>query len=163
MIATQLQDGLLEELEEILKDELFKNESYDLEDEISKEYIPLNFFTQDLPLESSREEDESHFPYIIVKMDSGSVQDADSAHEVKVIVVVGLFDNNSNKQGYRDVMHIINMIYERFAKNPLLCNQYVAKMPFNWALQDEDTHPYYFGGFEMSFEIPAIKKEDEYA
>lgn len=163
MIPLQLQDDLMAELKDILKDELFKNESYDPEDEDSKEYIPLNIYAQNLPLESSREEDDNFFPYMVVKLETGGIQDYSSAHEVKVVVVLGLFDDEKNRQGYRDVMHVINVIYERFAKNPMLNHQYMAKLPMNWALQDEDTHPYYFGGFEMTFEIPAVKKEDKFA
>lgn len=164
MIATELQDDLIEELKNVLKNELFKNEYYDPDNKSSSEYIPLNFFAQSLPIESSREDEEdTHFPYVIVKLDNGTVPDADSPHEVKVVIVIGLYDNDNKNQGHRDVLHIISMIYERFAKQPMLIHKYVAKESFNWALQDEETHPYYFGGIELSFDIPAIKKEDEFA
>ena len=143
MIPLRLQDDLIAELKEILKDELFNNESYAPEDENSKEYIPLNIFAQNLPLESSREEENSLFPYMVVKLDNGVISDYASAHEVKIVIVLGIFDEEKDAQGHRDVLHIINMIYERFAKKPMLNNQYMAKLSFNWALQDEDTHPYY--------------------
>lgn len=164
MIATQLQDDLISELQNVLRNELFKNENHDPDEPASKECIPLNFYSQSLPIESSRDDDEkSYFPYVIVKLDSGNIPDTSSAHEVKTIIVIGLYDNNLNNQGYRDILHIINMIYERFAENPCLCKKYIAKEPFNWALQDEETHPYFFGGIELSFDIPAVKREDEFA
>ena len=164
MIAIELQDDLIEELQDLFRNEKFKNESYDPTDETSQKYVPIRMFSQDLPIESSREDDEdNHFPYLIVKLDSGKMPDETSAHEVKVVILIGIFDDSNNNQGHRDVLHIINMIYERFAKKPMLKHQYVAKMPFEWALQDENVHPYFFGGIEMSFDIPAVRREDELA
>lgn len=163
MIPVQLQDDLIAELKVLLREELFKKENYDQEEEDSTKYIPLNIYAQNLLIESSREGDNSLFPYMVVKLDRGTISNYASAHEVNVVIVLGIFDDSRDAQGHRDVLHIINMIYERFAKNPMLNHKYMAKLPFNWALQDEDTEDYYFGGIEMTFEIPALKKEDEFA
>lgn len=156
MIPTFLQDDLNEELKEILKDSTFKD--------TNGERKKINVFSQDLPVESNREdEDEDPFPYIINKLDSGDIQSEESAHEVKVLLIIGIYDEDRNRQGYKDVLHIINKIYERFAKQNVLNKRYVVKVPFRWTLQDEDTHPYYFGGIEMSFDIPAVRRENDLA
>ena len=58
-------------------------------------------------------------PYIIVRTNEETFQDANSAQEVDLILVICVYDNNPNRQGYRDVLHIIQEIYGRYAKNPL--------------------------------------------
>ena len=113
MIPTFLQDDLNEELKEILKNSTFKD--------TNGERKKINVFSQDLPVESNREdEDEDPFPYIINKLDSGDIQSEESAHEVKVLLLIGIYDEDRNRQGYKDVLHIINKIYERVAKQNVL-------------------------------------------
>lgn len=155
MIPSELQDALNKELKTLFINQRFLNQDKDLES--------VNIFSQDLPIESNREdEDEDLFPYIITRLIDGSV-DTNEPYIVRTLLIIGIYDENPNKQGYKDVLHIINMIYERFAKNPILADQFTANMPFSWSLQDEDTHPYFFGGIELSFRIPSItRRETEY-
>ena len=35
--------------------------------------------------------------------------------------------------------------------------------PFDWALQDEESFPYFFGAASMTFATAAIRKEDRFA
>lgn len=46
---------------------------------------------------------------------------------------------------------------------PLFANQFMFQDPFDWALQDEESYPYYFGAASMTFKTAAIRKEDKYA
>ena len=57
----------------------------------------------------------------------------------------------------------IQRICDRFAAKPLLAQKYYARQHIQWALQDEDTYPYYFGGIEITFNLPKIGREDDYA
>jgi len=156
VIATYLQDALNKELKELFINETYLNQN--------KEHEKIKIFSQSLPVESNREdEDEDPFPYVINRLIDGSVEDENSAHEVKLMLIIGIYDEDKKKQGYRDVLHIINKIYERFARNNILDRRYVARLPFKWTLQYEDSHPYYFGGIEMSFDTPAIRRENEFA
>lgn len=155
MIPIALQDALSRELKKLFSNETYLNQS--------NTYEGIKVFSQDLPAESNREDEENDpFPYIINRLVDGNVTDESSAHEVKLILIIGIYDQAQNKQGYRDVLHIIQTIYERFGKENVLDKRYVAKMPFKWTLQEEDSHPYYFGGIEMSFDIPAIRRENPF-
>ena len=48
-------------------------------------------------------------------------------------------------------------------KNPMLANQFMFQDPFNWALQDEESFPYFFGAASLTFRASAIRKEDKFA
>ena len=149
-----LQDALIKELEEMFKSEKFQSSTLD--------YKNIKVFPQSLPQERNREDDEDEpFPYIIVRLVDGETPDYNSAHEVKVFLIIGMYYLDRDKQGHRAVLNIINRVRERFQKNRVLSNQFVYTPPCNWTLQDEDTHPYYFGGIELNFEIPEIRVEDE--
>ena len=157
MIPTQLQDALVKELSRLFKDFKLKSPN-------KNEMVELTILPQDLPIIYKYEDDEENepFPYMIVKLDSGNIDDGE-AHKVKVLILIGIFDNNENKQGYRDVLNIIDRIYIRFGKDRMLDHQYEVEWPFRWQLYEDDTHPYYFGGIEMSFNIPSVLREDDLA
>lgn len=74
-----------------------------------------------------------------------------------------------NRQGYRDVLHIIQEIYGRYAKNPMVRikpdsgnavgGPWSIVYPIKWVTQQDDTHPYYFGAMSLKFEAPAVRQE----
>ncbi len=130
--------------------------------------VPLNVFTHDTPIRASgdTEDDEENAappePYVVVKTNAGNIASESEPQTVTAVCVICTYDDNSGRQGARDVLHIIDKIYERFAKYPRL-GAACMKYPVDWVLQDEDTYPYYFGGLQMQFEIPAIQKEDPFS
>ena len=86
---------------------------------------PIRVYSQDLPIIEGMDETEDRTeeipePYIIVRTNEGNIPDANSAQEIDLILVVCVYDNDPNRQGYRDVLHIIQEIYGRYAKNPMV-------------------------------------------
>ena len=84
---------------------------------------PIRVYPQDLPIIEGMDETEDRTeeipePYIIVRTSEGNIPDANSAQEIDLILVVCVYDNDPNRQGYRDVLHIIQEIYGRYAKIP---------------------------------------------
>ena len=77
-------------------------------------------------------------------------------------MIIGVIDRDFNNQGHKDVLNIIQKIYERFAKNAILAQKYECVMPIEWALQDEESFPYFFGGMALNFETIPIRREDPY-
>ncbi|MFR8283727.1 hypothetical protein [Dysosmobacter sp.] len=135
---------------------------------------PIRVYSQDLPIIEGLDETEDRTeeipePYIIVRTNEGNIPDANSAQEIDLILVVCTYDRNPNRQGYRDVLHIIQEIYGRYAKNPLVRikadsggvrgGPWSVKYPIKWVTQQEDTHPYYFGAMSLKFEAPAVRQE----
>ncbi|PKM72846.1 MAG: hypothetical protein CVU91_07410 [Firmicutes bacterium HGW-Firmicutes-16] len=129
--------------------------------------VALNVFVHDIPVIQGDDEGDSEAPppepYIVVKATSGNIASEDDPQAVTVVLVICVFDDANERQGHKDILHIIQKVYERFAKNPVLAGKFVLKYPIDWVLQDEDTYPYYFGGMQLLFECHAIKKEDPLA
>lgn len=176
MVALQLQDALAEEIKNLTSHMRLKNPR--------GEDVPLNVFKQNLPIvlrenkeilpgdeeldedyQNQEEEAGKHFPYCIVKLDSGGSEDAESAHIIKTVLVVGLYDDSLEANGYRNILNIFEDIRQRFRKNPILNGQYQAEEKISWALPDDDmeTNPYCFGAMYMEWITAEIRREDPLA
>lgn len=155
MTPLELQDELVEEISRILAGCTYKTSKGNS--------IPINVFPQALPI-CEADEEEDPFPYIIVRLRSGEDEGGgDSFNTVSVIVIVGMWDNDLSAQGHRDVMNVIQKIYQRFQANPDLNRKAVYAGDFQWALDEDPEYPYSFGACYMKFCIAAIRREDEFA
>lgn len=154
MTATMLQEELVKELETIFKGDLSKNSL--------GEYVKLNVYEQQLPI---REDEDSPdpMPYIIVRLETGSTKSGTDPQEVLVTLLFGYFDDSPENNGHKGVLGMIQKVHERFEKQPMLANQFMFQDPFDWALQDEESFPYFFGAASMTFKTAAIRKEDKFA
>lgn len=170
MTPLDLQDDLVAELKELFQPFLYKVpmdlEDLDTEDgeaaALAKR-VPLNVYSQALPVQQSDEE-EDPVPYLIVRLSSGEDSGGESSfNTVKLVIIIGIWDDALDNQGHRDVLNIIQKIYERFSKNPCLNHRSVYTGEFNWAAQEDGYFPYFFGACSMSFNIAAIRREDPLA
>ena len=173
MIATFLQDALAAELADIFQHFYLENPQ--------GSRVHLNIYKQSLPIPTAKdipdtvtdeeleegtynaEANEDPYPYIIVRVEQGSIKEIDSEQTVAVNLIIGVIDRNYNNQGHKDVLNIIQKVYERFAKNAILKDKYECVMPIEWVLQDEESYPYFFGGMALNFETLRIRREDPYA
>ena len=145
-------------------------------------YIKLNVFEQSLPVPepvtppegdvdpevieeglaaSELENPEDPFPYAIVRLTDGKIEQIDQNQTVTVLVIFGVYNKAYDNQGHKDILHMIQKVEERFGKNAVLANKYECVMPINWALQDEDSYPFFVGGLTLSFETLGIRREDD--
>lgn len=172
MIATFLQDDLAADLADIFKHFRLKNPQ--------GETVGLNIFKQSLPIPTTKdipdtvtdeeleegkynaEAEEDPYPYIIVRVEQGTIDKIDQEQAVIVNLIIGVIDRDYNNQGHKDVLNIIQKVYERFAKNAILAKKYECVMPITWALQDEESFPYFFGGMALTFETIPIRREDPF-
>ena len=128
-----------------------------------------NIYKQDVPIpqcDDDEDEDEDIdaedvlVPYIIVRLSDGTFDDWGEALHVGVTIIVCTYDNSPDRQGSRDVLSILSRIFRKFAANPHVGN-FTCALPIEWALQAEvETHPYYFGGMQLSFSCPGVLIED---
>lgn len=154
MTATTLQEELVKELEAIFRGDLFK-------DSLGK-YVKLNIYEQQLPIREG-EDAPDPIPYIIVRIETGSTKSGIDPQEVLVTMLFGYFDDDPQNNGHKGVLGMIQKVHERFEKQPMLANQFMFQDPFDWALQDEESFPYFFGAASMTFKTAAIRKEDKFA
>lgn len=137
-------------------------DSHDKESDYVKRR-PLRIFAQDVPINET-DDDFDPAPYIIVRAKSGDDDGtADGVNTVQIILIIAIWDDNNDSQGYRDVLDIIQKIYIRFHKEPMLNNQFMYAGNFHWALQEDNYWPYFFGACTLNFNIPSIRRENEFA
>lgn len=150
MTTLTLLDDLRGEIELLLKDVVTKNTA-------GESVTGVKGYEYRLPIIVSDEEDESQFfPYFIVKPLEGKTEDDDDPWLVTVDILIGICENDKDVLGQKHLLVMIQRILDRFAEEPLLNKKYRAEQKMEWAVQDEDTYPFYFGGVEIKFRIPKI-------
>lgn len=156
MTPLELQDELCEELKRLFSDYAYKKPG-------STERVSLSVFPQHIPINETDDE-EDPVPYLIVRLVSGDDDGTrDSFNQVSLLVIVGIFDDDLQAQGHRDVLNIIQKIYQRFHENPNLNNKAAYTGEFHWAAQEDNYYPFFFGACSITFSIAALRREDEYA
>ncbi len=146
------------ELQQAVKDDLtalFQNIRYKTPED---EKAAVSVFEQNLPMRQTEDADDP-FPYIIVRLDSGGIATQTDPHKVAVILLIGCYDDNPDNQGHKSVLEILEKIQNHYEETPLLAGQFVFRDPFNWALQDEESYPYYCGAANLTFDLPATRRK----
>lgn len=147
MTARELQDAVVADLKK-----LFSGIYYKTPEETTS---PPNIYKQFLPKRTVEDGDKDDpYPYIIVRLDSGGIETQRDPHKVAVLLLIGIYDDDLQNNGYLAVMEIIEKIQRHYEETPAL-KEFVCADPFNWALQDEESYPYYFGACNLTFHVPA--------
>lgn len=147
-------DALVEMLEE-----LFEGKKY-----IGQEgRKPLRFFQQDLPIPEDDDEDVdtdmAYAPYIVVRMGEGVIKNDDDPQVIEFSLVICTYDTGKKRDGYRDVTNIKEDIVQRACAAPYFGGAFTILKPIAWALQQDDTHPYYFGACTLLCTAPAMTQD----
>lgn len=151
--------GLQTTLEDRLR-MLFANKQFPTP---SGETAPVTIHKQRLPEKTS--EEDSSFPFIIVKMIEGSGQTEQIQPLSKIGLIVGTFDafevsGISSNNGYTDLVQIMNDIEEDLIKRPIIDSKYELELPLKWRINEEDTDPYFIGVLELDFATPNHTRTD---
>ncbi len=121
---------------------------------------PVEVFPQNLPIKLDEDEPDPQ-AYITVRLLGGTTATEQDPETVKVVLVICVYDEKPDRQGYRDALHIKNQIYRHFAVKGTVGGKFQLTYPLEWENQSDDTHPYYFMGIGLSFLVPMIQKEGE--
>jgi len=169
------QDALVDDIKKITSDMRFLAPK-------TKELVSMEVFSQSLPIfEFSAAQDENDdltgsfeyedsqmddpilkCPWCIVKIEGGEVPGVNEWQNIQVAICFGVFNNDLRNQGHREILNLIQKVYSRFAVEPLLDGQYTCSGDFEWAIQDEDTHPYFFGAISTSFKFAGYRRENKF-
>lgn len=150
MTPLMLYDDLIAEVENILRDVVTKNTA-------GEDMVGVKGYKYRLPLITADDEDESQFfPYFIVRLSGGKTEDDDSPWLDTADILLGVCENDKDIPGHEHIMVMIQRITDRFVAEPLLNKKFRAEQDVEWAVQDEDTYPFYFGGVEIKFRVPKI-------
>lgn len=162
MTVFQLQRDLAEEIEKILSGMLFKNPQGKM--------VPMKAYCQDIPkrqqairkgaLMPEEEETEDPYPFCIVKAESGDI--FIEAQRVSIMLILAVFNDDTQNQGQQELLNVIHKISERFIKDPVLKDMYRMEDGIEWVLDDEDRYPYFVGGMTMKWDTFFVEREDDY-
>ena len=107
---------------------------------------------------------EANFPCVIVKLMEGQDREEGEPDQARINVnlLVGVYDESPDCQGYRDVMNIIETARQTFLALPfrILLGKYKLELPMKWTLFEEQPWPVYMGIMEMVWDTgrPAMQK-----
>ena len=154
MTEIDLLDGLAKEVKKALKD--FRLRS------AKENRIPINVYTQNLPLKEGKG-DEKQYPYVCVCFDQEEIECVESKRmSLSVYFIIGVSDHEKDKQGFREVLQIANLIYQYLFRKGVIAKAFRLEYPFKILLQSEDTYPYFIGGMESRWEMPVMEEEDKF-
>lgn len=145
MTARDLQKAVADDLQALFASDQFKTPVGDM--------AAPRVFSQFLPKLDSDDEDDP-FPYIIVRLDSGTIETQTDPHKIALVLIIGVFDDDLQNQGHKSVLEIIERIQLHYEETPALAEFYRTD-PFSWALQDEQSWPYFYGAVNLNFKAPA--------
>lgn len=148
-----LQKALVEEVKEELKGYLTLN---------NNEYVEFNVYPQNLPAKKGKD-DKDHFPYVLVCLDEETISGEEENNIVAIYFLVGIQDDNTNKQGHFDVANVLNKLEARFLKNRLVAGMFRIQFPITKKFQEEDTWPKFIGGMTTLWNVhKCLIEETEY-
>lgn len=175
MNVREVQKVLVADLDELFKNDYFKTPEVTTEEEwpvwVKDSPVPVadhhlhrmaapKAYDQFLPLKelengSIDPEAEDPFPYIIVRADQGGIESPTDPHKAHFILLIGIFDDDPRNKGHRAVLEIIERIQKHYQETPNLKGIAVCDDPFEWAMQDEESYPYFFGACKLVFNLQA--------
>lgn len=148
MINAILQDVLAKRIEEILKGYQSKKKK----DELTQFHV----YIQDPPIVTDR---NSTLPYVAVFYDNEVQEEKET--KVQLYLIIGIFYNEKDKQGHRELLNVFNLISQTLLKEHFLAGKYEIQYPIKFQIQEEDLHPEYYGVMETNWKIPTINKIEE--
>lgn len=155
MTQELLLDAMKEDLKELLRHRRLKDSAgTEREIQVYAQYLPVT--------ESDEETDEPGAhpePYVVVRVHGGKTDDDDAPQIIDAVLVVCVCDEAIDRQGHRDAMHLINEIYHHYSANAVIGGKWEILYPMEWAMQEDDTHPFYFAAMHLKIQAPAVHKE----
>ena len=140
---------MIEMLEEMFRGQLYNGQ---------EGRKPLKIFKQDLPVpedtDADVDTDMALAPYLVVRMTSGEIKDENSPQTVEFSIVICTYDCGKAREGYQDVANIKEDIMQRVCQQPYFGGAFTILKPIAWALQMDDSYPYYYGAVRPDLHCP---------
>lgn len=105
--------------------------------------------------------DAAAAPYIVARMTGGAIKDESGPQTVEFSLIVCAYDEGGAREGYQDVANIKEDIVQRVCTRPYFGGAFTILKPVVWAMQQDDTHPYYFGACTLTCTAPAMTQDTE--
>ncbi|PKL00064.1 MAG: hypothetical protein CVV56_08090 [Tenericutes bacterium HGW-Tenericutes-1] len=154
MIPIELQDYLKDSIKELLNGFKVKNSNNELSD--------FNIYSQNIPVKQGKK-DKEHYPLIVIAIDEGRSSDDDDPASADIAILVGIYDDSEDNQGYRDAINVGNKIINYLLSQTHFDNKHTLKLPLSYQLPQEDISPYFLLAINTTWNVPQITiKDDQY-
>lgn len=142
-----------------LMEELFKGKKY----RAPKGRRAVRIYQQELPLPEDRDTDADSDtappPFIIVRAEEGGIRDDDSPQEIEFSLILCAYDQSVENAGWQDVVNMRETIIQRLLTAPYFGDVFTVRKPITWAMQQDDTHPYFYGVVSITCTAPALTQD----
>lgn len=160
MTSSMMLTALCDVLRDMFKDKRFTGQE-------GKKRIKV--YEWELPISTDNDEDvdtdDAAAPFIIVSLESGTINSPDETQIVNAIMTICCYDDGTERLGYKEVNNIKEDIVQRFCKTRYFGGWFTILMdeyhPIDWAMQKDPTDPYYYGAVSMWVTIPAMTQEQD--
>lgn len=120
----------------------------------------LKIYKQDLPIPDDNDVDSDAdtacAPYVVVKMAGGDIEKENEPQKIDFELIICAYDEGRDRAGMQDVGNIKEDIVQQICTVPYFGGIFTILKPIIWALQQDDTYPYYFGAVKFSCTAPAM-------
>lgn len=100
--------------------------------------------------------EDTLIPYCVVK--TTEVEMKEDAAKAKVYLVFCLYAQDG---GHQTLWNLLNCVTGYFRTHPVL-DAFYCERAMKAIEQGEDTYPYFFGGIEMTWNLPELECEENY-
>jgi hypothetical protein len=157
LTAHGLQTALVQELTTLFSDTRLQTPS-------GGEKAP-KVYEQQLPIPTDDyDADLSYAPFIVVQMYSGKIENwSIPAHgkKLQVDLLFGVYNNAPDRSGHVELLNMIQRVENHLGARGRVKN-FILSSPFEWVLDNEDSHPNYFGAATLVFDAPRVIQEDPF-
>lgn len=152
MIPAYLQEYLKDEIDKLFNEEL----GYTLTN-ANGDQSPINVYEQYLPIRKLPK-DPDLFPHIrVIMAETGrQAQADDSPQTAKFFIAAGVWNEDTERGGYKDVRSLLTKIDQWLQRTIILDNKYEVLFPVNWQFDTEDSYPTYFGMLEVEITVGTV-------
>ena len=123
----------------------------------------VKVYQQDLPIPTDNDvdadTDNAPPPFIIVLLDAGEVKDDDNPQTIDFNLILCGYDAGKKRTGWRDVANMRERIIQRFCTRPYFGGAFTVLKPFQWAFQQDDSYPYFYGVITVTCTAPAMTQD----
>lgn len=127
----------------------------------------ITVYLQELPMpeeiDADADTETAPTPFIIVRSESGKVADDDSPQALEMSLILCGYDDSRERSGWRDVVNMRERIIQHVCSAPYFGGAYTVERPIKWMMQQDDTHPYYYGVITLYVTTPALSQDTELA
>ena len=99
---------------------------------------------------------DSLFPYLIVRLEEGSI--SNDKNTCQIVLIFGVHNEDRNRQGYKDLLNLMQKVMYHYTTEKVIAERYRIGDEIEWVVQDGDNiFPHFIGAVSFEVELPVIR------